>query len=40
MTHNAYIIMIINKESHIQKKTYKDSIRIAITHEDCRNIEI
>ena len=39
-THNAYIIIMINKESYIKKKSYKDSIRIVITHEDCGNIEI
>ena len=38
-THNAYIIMI-NKESYIKKKSYNDSIRIVITHEDCGNIAI
>jgi len=39
-THNAYIIIMINKESYIKKKSHKDSIRIVITHEDCGNIEI
>ena len=27
MTHNAYIIMMINKESYIKKKSHKDSIK-------------
>ena len=39
-THNAYIIIMINKESYIKKKSHKDSIRIVITHKDCGNIEI
>ena len=39
-THNANIIIMINKESYIKKKSHKDSIRIVITHEDCGNIEI
>ena len=37
---HAYIIIMINKESYIKKKSHKDSIRIVITHEDCGNIEI
>ena len=26
-THNAYIIIMINKESYIKKKSHKDSIK-------------
>ena len=33
-THNAYIIIMINKESYIKKKSHKDSIRILMTYED------
>ena len=33
-THNAYIIIMINKESYKKKKSHKDSIRIVMTHED------
>jgi hypothetical protein len=39
-THYDYIIIMIDKESYINNKSYKDSIRIVITHEDCGNIEI
>ena len=34
-THNAYIIMMINKESYIKKKSHNDSIK---NHYDSRRL--
>ena len=39
-THNAYIIIMINKESYIKKTSHNDSIRIVMTQEDCEILNI